>query len=155
MDVKFYCINDNINSFIYDFLNKIINKNNQKILLYSSSLDKLKKFDEYLWISGNNSDFLPHCILDNTNNTTNDEKLLLTNETLNSKNIDSLVLSSFIDNTNFLNSFKNIYYIFTKSNDTSVEQARKSLNFFKQLNYNIIINNKDNTTKQWKIVYNF
>ena len=64
LEVNFYSISEDVSAFIYSLLYQMNSKSNQSILLYSTSMEKLKKFDEYLWISGGNADFLPHSIFD-------------------------------------------------------------------------------------------
>ncbi|MBO4956928.1 MAG: DNA polymerase III subunit chi [Rickettsiales bacterium] len=153
LEVNFYSISEDVSAFIYSLLYQMNSKSNQSILLYSTSMEKLKKFDEYLWISGGNADFLPHSIFDK--DFKNNDKLLLSNELINSNNADCLLLSSFVDDADFLKSFKKIYYIFTKLSDPSVRQARSSLKLFKDLNCNIIINEKDALTKKWTVLEEF
>lgn len=150
IDVNFYCVNEDINNFIFNLLNQIIYKSNKGILLYSASVDKIKKFDEYLWTAGNDYDFLPHSVY--ADNKLNDDRFLLSNKSENSNNADNLILSSYIDNKIFLNSFNKILYVFTTMNNISVQQAKNSLNLFESMNYNIKINKKDNIKNNWSVV---
>ena len=147
--VNFYCVNDDINNFIYMFLNKLIERDESNIMLYSNSIDKIKKFDESLWMLGNDCDFLPHLIYNEKCD--NNVKLLLTNELLNVNKSDFLILSSFVDNIEFLNSFKKIFYIYTKLSNLSYEQAKKSFEFYKQLKYDVNINIKNCVTGKWVV----
>lgn len=153
MNVNFYCINNDIMSFIIDFISKFVNKNNEKLLLYSTSMEKIKKFDESLWVDCKDYDFLPHSIFDKNKKINEHEKLLLSTELINDNKCNNLLLSSFVDDVNFLKFFNKVFYIFTKLNNKSVEQARNSLNFFKTLDCNITINEK--TKNSWTVIDSF
>ena len=149
LEVNFYSISEDISSFIYNLLYQIYDKSDKKVLLYSTSMDKLKKLDEFLWISGKDSDFLPHSIFEKGSK--NNCRLLLTNEIENSNQADCLLLSSFVDNVEFLKSFKKIYYVFSKLNAESWKQAKSSFGLFEKIGCKIIVNEKS-VGGRWGVV---
>lgn len=150
LEVNFYSISEDVSSFIYNLLYQIYDKSDKKVLLYSTSMEKLKKLDEYLWISGKDSDFLPHSIFEKGNK--NDGRLLLSNEVENSNQADCLLLSSFVDNVDFLKSFKKVYYVFTKLNAESWRQAKNSFVLFEKIGCKIVVNEKGAGGKGWSVV---
>lgn len=150
LEVNFYSISEDVSSFIYNLLYQIYDKSDKKVLLYSTSMEKLKKLDEYLWISGKDSDFLPHSIFEKGNK--NDGRLLLSNEVENSNQADCLLLSSFVDNVDFLKSFKKVYYVFTKLNAESWRQAKNSFVLFEKIGCKIVVNEKGVGGKGWSVV---
>lgn len=149
LEVNFYSISEDISNFIYNLLYQIYDKSDKKVLLYSTSVEKLKKLNESLWTSGKDSDFLPHSIF--KKGSKNDGRLLLTNEIENSNQADCLLLSSFVNNVEFLKSFKKIYYVFTKLNMESLKQAKNSFELFEKNGCNIVINEKG-ANGSWNII---
>lgn len=123
--VNFYCINESISDFIYDLLNQLVMKNDKRVFLYSNSMEKLEKLNDFLWQSGKSCDFLPHSLVTDKDKT---DKLLLSDKLENSYNQEYLLLSTFVDDMNFLKSFEKIFYIFKSNN---VEEAKKIANFLK------------------------
>ncbi|MDR2077546.1 MAG: DNA polymerase III subunit chi [Rickettsiales bacterium] len=142
-EINFYCVDGDVNLFIYNFLNQLIHKNGKKVLLYSNSLEKLKKLDEILWeIGKNGTDFLPHSVYSDKNNQYKYEKLLLCNKPINFNQANYLLLSNFVDDCNFINYFEKIFYIYTSSSEKNLEQARKSLEGYQDLDYKTTVNVK-------------
>lgn len=146
-EIVFYSIDIDINSFLFNFFNQLIFKNEKNILLYSDSLDKLKKMDIVLWELGKDIDFLPHSIFNEKNEFQKYERLLLTNKFINFNEADYLILSKFLDNSEFINCFEKVFYVFTNLNSKSIEQARMNFEKYKKLDYKVILNAKDNNGK--------
>ena len=139
-----------IKSFLYNLLYQIYDKSDKKVLLYSTSMEKLKKLDEYLWTAGKDSDFLPHSVFEKENK--NDGRLLLSNSIINSNQADCLLLSSFVDNEDFLKSFKKVYYVFTKLNAESWKQAKSSFVLFEKIGCKIVVNEKGAGGNGWSVI---
>ena len=132
--VNFYCINESIPDFIYDLLYQLVVKNNKKVLLYSNSIDKLEKLNNFLWETGKDSDFLPHSLITDD---IIDNKLILSNKLENNYNQDCLFLSNFIDDKGFLSTFEKIFYIFKQNNKEEVKniiETCKNYNFDTNIN---------------------
>ena len=123
--INFYCINESISDFIYNLLYQLVMKNDKKVLIYSNSYEKLEKLNVFLWQAGKSSDFLPHSLITDKDIT---DKLLLSDKLENKYNQEYLLLSTFVDNMDFLKSFEKIFYIFKKDN---LEEAKKIANFLK------------------------
>lgn len=134
--VNFYCINESIPNFIYDLLYQLVVKNNKKVLLYSGSLDKLEKLNNFLWEAGKDYEFLPHSLI--TDDIV-DDKLILSNKLENKYNQDCLFLSNFVDDKNFLETFEKIFYIFKQENK---EEVKNIIGICNKYNFEININLK-------------
>ena len=136
--INFYCINESISDFIYDLLYQLVMKNNKKVLLYSSSYEKLEKLNTFLWQAGKSSDFLPHSLITDKDIT---DKLILSDRLENIHNQEYLLLSTFVDDIEFLKSFEKIFYIFKKNN---IEEAKKIANFLENfpLQINLKVDNR-------------
>lgn len=142
-EIIFYSIDSDINLFLFNFFNQLIFKNKKNILLYSNSLDKLKKMDAVLWELGKDTDFLPHSIFNEKNEFQKYERLLLTDKFVNFNKADYLILSKFLDNFEFINCFEKVFYVFTSLNPKSIEQAKINFEKYKKSDYRVILNAKD------------
>lgn len=142
--INFYCINESISNFIYDLLYQLVMKNDKKVLLYSNSYEKLEKLNSFLWQAGKSSDFLPHSLITDDDIT---DKLLLSDKLENKYNQECLLLSTFVDDIDFLKSFEKIFYIFKKDN---IEEAKRIADFLKDfpLKINLKVEGK------WTVVSN-
>ena len=126
--VYFYCITGDVNEFLYSLLEQIIS-HNEKIIIYSTSEEKMQKLDSDLWTKKKVS-FIPHLLY-------NDEKaeevpILISNVKENKYNFDYLLTTSFIDDEIFLNSFKRIYYIYFYNIEKTINDAEKFFLKYKQ-----------------------
>lgn len=141
-EIIFYCIDFDINRFLFDFFKQLIFKNNKSIFLYSNSAEKLKKLDKILWDLCDDTDFLPHSIYDPKNEYQKYERLLLSNKLLNFNSAKYLLISDFLDNFDFINIFEKVFYVYTDINSSSLERAKTSFNNYKNLNYKVALNVK-------------
>ena len=141
-EIIFYCIDSDINKFLFNFFKQLIFMNNKKILLYSNSADKLKKLDKILWDFCENTDFLPHSIYDPKNESKKYERLLLSNELLNFNSADYLLISNFLDNFDFIDVFEKVFYVFTNANKNSVNQAKSAFDEYDKMEYKMTLNTK-------------
>ena len=114
---------------------------------------KLKKLDKILWDFCENTDFLPHSIYDPKNESKKYERLLLSNELLNFNSADYLLISSFLDNLDFINNFEKVFYVYTNLNKGSLENAKTSFDSYKNLNYKLTLNTKINN--KWESCNDF
>ena len=129
--INFYCIDESISDFTYNLLYQLVVKNNKKVFLYSNSMEKLEKLNTFLWQTGKSSDFLPHSLITDKNLT---DKLLLSNQLNNKYKQEYLLLSTFIEDRDFLSSFDKIFYIFKKNN---INEAKKISDFLKDFQIQI------------------
>lgn len=141
-EINFYCIEEDINPFLYTFLSKII-ANNKKAIIYSDNEEKMKKLDDTLWTM-KKTDFLPHLLY--TDKGAEDTPILLSNTKENEYNANYLLISSYLNDTEFLNKFEKIFYIFTPSNKISLKEKEKAYNEYKK-DYSIKTLKKDNNGK--------
>ena len=47
-EINFYCIEEDINGFLYNFLSKLVEKN-KRVFIYSENMEKMEKLDNILW----------------------------------------------------------------------------------------------------------
>ena len=111
-----------INLFSSDSLTK---KQQKEVVTSDNKDEKLEKLNTFLWQAGKSSDFLPHSLITDKDIT---DKLLLSDKLENKYNQEYLLLSTFVDDMDFLKSFEKIFYIFKKDN---LEEAKKIANFLK------------------------
>lgn len=152
-EIVFYCIDSDINKFLFSFFNQLVFKNNKKVFLYSNSADKLKKLDQILWDLCRDTDFLPHSIYNSKNESQKYERLLLSDKFLNFNSADYLLISSFLDNLDFINNFEKVFYVYTNLNKGSLENAKTSFDSYKNLNYKLTLNTKINN--KWESCNDF
>jgi DNA polymerase IIIc chi subunit len=146
--VNFYRVAGDVNLFLYNFLDQLVYKNGKKILLYSDSLEKLKKLDDKLWeIGKNGANFLAHSLYSDKNSQCKYEKVLLCDKFVNFNQANYLLISNFVNNCSFLNHFEKVFYIYTNSSVKNLEQAKKSLEGYQDLDYEITINTRDESGK--------
>jgi len=127
MEINFYCISDNINFFLYKFLLQLIEKE-KRIVIYSESADKINKLDEMLWTL-NQNDFLPHGTKQDGH--AEHHPLYLTYEKENPNNSEFLLISNFLEDINYMQKFKKIFYIFTDTNIKSFQNAKTNWETYK------------------------
>lgn len=139
-EVIFYCIDSDINRFLFNFLNQLVFKNSKKVFLYSNSAEKLKNLDKILWDLCEESEFLPHSVYNSKNESQKYERLLLSNELLNFNSANYLLISNFLNNFDFINGFEKLFYVYSRTNKNSLEQAKISFDNYKNLNYNVTLN---------------
>lgn len=139
-EVIFYCIDSDINRFLFNFLNQLVFKNSKKVFLYSNSVEKLKNLDKILWDLCEESEFLPHSVYNSKNESQKYERLLLSNELLNFNSANYLLISNFLNNFDFINGFEKLFYVYSRTNKNSLEQAKISFDNYKNLNYNVTLN---------------
>ena len=149
-EINFYCIEEEVNSFLFSFLLRLT-KSNKKVVIYSENMDKIEKLDSMLWCM-TKTDFLPHLL--DTESGAEDTPVLITNYLRNKNNADFLLISNFIDNNEFFEKFEKIFYVFTVSNMTSLELAENSWKKNKKNGYNLKFLRKDDNGK-WVESKNF
>lgn len=142
-EVIFYCIDSDINRFLFNFLNQLVFKNGKKVFLYSNSAEKLKNLDKMLWDLCEESEFLPHSVYNSKNVSQKYERLLLSNELVNFNSANYLLISSFLDNFDFVNGFEKLFYVYSRMNKNSFGQAKISFDNYKNLNYGVTLNVKN------------
>ncbi|MDR2777843.1 MAG: DNA polymerase III subunit chi [Rickettsiales bacterium] len=150
-EIGFYSVEGNMNSFLHSFFSQLVYKNGKKVLLYSSSTEKLKDLDRILWENCGGADFLCHSIYSAKNSQGRYEKLLLSSESVNFNEADYLVMSTFIDKGEFLESFDKGFYLYAASNEESIERARSSRKRYDEFGYSTIIYVKGDDGR-WKTV---
>ena len=139
-EIIFYCIDSDVNRFLFNFLNQLIFKNGKKVFLYSNSAEKLKNLDKMLWDLCEESEFLPHSVYNSKNESQKYERLLLSDELLNFNSANYLLISTFLDNFGFINGFEKLFYVYSRMSKNSVDQARISFDNYKNLNYKVSLN---------------
>lgn len=142
-EVIFYCIDSDINRFLFNFLSQLVFKNGKKVFLYSNSAEKLKNLDKMLWDLCGESEFLPHSVYNSKNVSQKYERLLLSNELLNFNSANYLLISSFLDNFDFINGFEKLFYVYSRMNKNSLDQAKISFDNYKNSNYGVTLNVKN------------
>jgi DNA polymerase III subunit chi len=105
MEINFYCINNDINNFLYKFLLQLVTKE-KRVIIYSESKEKICKLDEMFWLLGH-SDFLPHGI--KKDGYIEHHPLYLTHEKENPNNSEFLLISNFLDDIDYLQKFKKFF----------------------------------------------
>lgn len=131
MEINFYCISNDINRFLYQFLLQLVEKE-KRVIIYSESEEKVKALDDTLWRLGHNK-FLPHGI--KKDGYIEHHPLYLTNEKENPNNAEFLLISNYLDDTEYMQKFGKIFYVFTDTNIKSFENAKKNWNAYKDNNF--------------------
>lgn len=152
MEIIFYCINSDINLFLFQFIYQLVNKNSKKILLLSNSETAIEKLDDLFWENCKDTMFLSHSVY-NKNNKNDECSLLLTTEEVNANNANFLVISKFLNN-DFIKNFEKVFFVFTNSNQNSLNKAKEAYNEYKKYDYNIKIISKA-IDGNWKEFTNF
>jgi DNA polymerase IIIc chi subunit len=142
--INFYCVDGDINGFLYIFLQKLVEKNN-KILMYSTNQEKALVLDKYLW-SFRQLDFLPHLL--STDKGADKTPIVITNNFNNVNNANVLMITDFLDNYTFLEKFEKVIYIFTSSQEM-FERTKEIWHKYKD--FERVLYRKDNENKWQKI----
>ena len=142
-EINFYCIEEEVNNFLYNFLSKLVDKN-KRVFIYSENNEKMEKLDNALWTM-KKIDFLPHLLYNDEG--VEDTPIMISNKKDNKNNSNFILISSYFDDINFLNSFEKIFYIFSPINQTIIEYTKNSWNKYKEQNFNLKLFKKDNTGK--------
>jgi DNA polymerase IIIc chi subunit len=121
--INFYCVDEDMNEFLYTFLTSLYNKNN-KILIYSTNEEKMLKLDVYLWTT-KQLEFLPHLLA--RENKAKDTPIVITNKLDNINNSNVLLITGYLDSTDFLKQFEKIIYL-SPSNQDVVEKTKEVWN---------------------------
>jgi DNA polymerase IIIc chi subunit len=153
--MNFYCVDSDSATFLYNFLGQLLSRFKKKILLYSTSAEKLKKLDDFLWKAGGRTGFLPHSIYPGSMEHQTHEKLLLTSRRQNFNRADYLIISSFVDDKNFLKNFHQIFYICGKVGSETFQQAKINAQKYAALGYSITVNIKDSSGNIWIVQNSF
>lgn len=132
-EINFYCIEEDTNSFIYNFLSKLIDKG-KRVLIYSENPDKIKNLDDMLW-SIKKTGFLPHLLA----NEKGSEKtpVVISNTKENKNNANFLLISTFMNDEKFLEGFEKTFYIFSPINSNMIAEAEKNWNEYKKMGFNL------------------
>lgn len=131
-EINFYCIEEDINTFLYIFLSKLIEKD-KKVIVYSESSEKIEKLDSILWTM-KKTGFLPHLLYDEKG--AENTPVLISNKKENKFNSNFLLISTFVDDINFLNSFEKTFYIFSPMNQNLMNETEKKWNEYRENGFN-------------------
>lgn len=142
-EINFYCIEEDVNLFLFSLLSKLID-NGKKIIVYSESQEKMEKLDSLLWTQKKTS-FLPHLIQGEKGDTLT--PILISNVKENKNNANFLLISNFIDDENFFSNFEKIFYMYSPINSTLINEVENNWNKYKNLGYNLKLLKKDLTGK--------
>ncbi|MDR1495048.1 MAG: DNA polymerase III subunit chi [Rickettsiales bacterium] len=142
-EIGFYYIDEDVNVFLHSFLSQLVYRNGKKVLLYSSSIEKLKNLDKILWKMCGQADFLCHSIYDEKNGQAKHEKILLSSKFINSNGADYLIMSNFVDRGDFMDSFEKGFYLCASLSRESVERAKKSQQKYNELGYSTVVRMRD------------
>lgn len=144
--INFYCIEEDINQFLYTFLTNVVVENKKKVIIYSEHQDKIDKLDDTLWTI-KKTGFLPHLKIDEKG--FEETPLLISNKLENPINADFLLISNFLDNKEFLNNFDKIFYIFSPMSQQLIDYAKNSWEKYKNIGFELNFIKKDSSNK-WK-----
>ncbi|MDD2839959.1 MAG: DNA polymerase III subunit chi [Rickettsiales bacterium] len=139
ININFYCIEEDINQFLYSFLTKL-SENQKKVIIYSENQEKIDKLDGLLWTMKKTA-FLPH--LKNTDKGWEKTPLLITNEKENKINANFLLISNFLDDDEFLKQFEKTFYIFSPINQNMIIEAENNWKKYLKKEYNLGYLKKD------------
>jgi len=142
-EINFYCIEEDANIFLYTFLSKLVEKG-KKVIIYSENQEKITKLDDTLW-NIKKTGFLPHLLYDEFG--AEETPVLISNLKENRYNSDFLLVSTFVNDIDFLDSFQKIFYIFSPVNPHSVDEVEKIWNSYKELGFNIKLFKKSQVGK--------
>lgn len=143
-EINFYCIEEDGNSFLYTFLSKLIEKG-KKVVVYSENQEKIAKLDDTLWTI-KKTGFLPHLLYNESG--AKDTPVLISNTKENKYSSNFLLISTFVNDTNFLDSFEKTFYIFSPINQHSIDEAEKNWKYYKEQGFNLKIFRK-NASGKW------
>lgn len=142
-EINFYCIEEDINIFIYQFLAKLIEKD-KKVIVYSENPEKAQKLDDMLW-NIKKTGFLPHLLA----NEKGAEKtpILISNTKENKNHADFLLISTFLDEKEFLSGFEKIFYIFSPINSKVISDTEKNWDDYNKMGFNLKLLRKNKEGK--------
>lgn len=143
-EINFYCIEEDGNQFIYTFLSKLIEKG-KKVIVYSENQEKIAKLDDTLWTM-KKTDFLPHLLYNEQG--AEETPVLISNVKENKYNSNFLLISTFVDDVNFLDSFEKTFYMFSPMNQRLIDEAKKNWNYYKERGFNLKVFRK-NAAGKW------
>ncbi|HSQ97937.1 MAG TPA: DNA polymerase III subunit chi [Rickettsiales bacterium] len=138
-NINFYCIEEDINQFLYSFLTKLVDSQ-KKVIIYSENQEKMDKLDELLWTMKKTA-FLPH--LKHTDKGWDRTPLLISNQKENKINAHFLLISNFLDDDIFLKQFEKTFYIFSPVNQNLLNEAEDNWNKYSSKKYNLNFLKKD------------
>ncbi len=139
ININFYCVEEDINQFLYSFLTKLF-ESQKKVIIYSENQEKINKLDDMLWMIKKTA-FLPH--LKTADKGWEKTPILISNEKENKINANFLLISNFLDNEEFLQKFEKVFYIFSPINQNLVEEAEKNWQTYLSKKYNLSYFRKD------------
>ena len=149
-EINFYCIEDEVNAFLYSFLSKLIEKG-KRVMIYSESPEKMERLDGMLW-SIKKVGFLPHLLYNE--NGAQDTPVVISNEKDNRNNANFLLISTFLDDDKFLDNFEKTFYVFSPANLHLIDEAEKNWEKYKKMNFNTKLFRKSQDGK-WTEFENF
>lgn len=142
-EINFYCIEEDINSFLYNFLSGIINQN-KRVMIFSENQEKMIKLDDTLWTM-KKTGFLPHLLF--SDNGADRTPIIISNNKKNINNSNFILISNFLDDVEFLNTFEKVFYIFSPINKALLQETKNSWNKYKQMNFETKIYKKNSNGK--------
>lgn len=149
-EINFYCIEEEVNNFLYNFLSKLVDKGN-RIFIYSEKAEKMEKLDNALWTM-KKVEFLPHLLYNDEG--VEETPIIISNQKENKNNSNFILISSYFDDTEFLNSFEKVFYIFSPINSNIIEYTKNSWLKYKKENFDLKLLKKDSSGK-WEISNEF
>lgn len=149
-EINFYCIEEEVNNFLYNFLSKLVDKE-KRVFIYSENSEKMEKLDNTLWTM-KKIDFLPHLLYSDEG--VEDTPIMISNKKENKNNSNFILISSYFDDIDFLNSFEKIFYIFSPVSQTIIEYTKNSWDKYKNQNFNLNLLKKDSSGK-WQTYSEF
>jgi DNA polymerase IIIc chi subunit len=139
-EINFYCIEEDFNLFLYSFLFKLIN-NDKRVLIYIDSQDnKIENLNSFLW-SHRKTDFLPHLL--DTDKGAKETPIVISKNKINKNNADFLLITDFIDDKDFLDSFEKIFYLYSPINIKIRENSKNVWENYKKMDYELVFLKKD------------
>lgn len=149
-EINFYCVEEEVNNFLYNFLSKLVDKGN-RIFIYSENTEKMEKLDNALWTI-KKVEFLPHLLYNDKG--AEETLIIISNQKENKNNSNFILISSYFDDLEFLNSFEKIFYIFSPINQNIIEYTKNSWLKYKKENFDLKLLKKDSSGK-WEISNEF
>lgn len=142
-EINFYCIKEDANVFLYSFLSKLIEKD-KRVIIYSENQEKIKKLDDTLW-NMKKVGFLPHLI--ENEKFAEQTPIVLSNKKENKNNANFLLISTFLNDFEYLSQFEKIFYIFSPINNEIIENTLKAWNIYRENNFSTKLLEKNNEGK--------
>lgn len=142
-EINFYCIEEDINVFLYSFLFKLIEKG-KRVIVYSESPEKMERIDNMLW-NIKKVGFLPHLLYNE--NGAEDTPIIISNVKDNKNNANFLLITTFMDDDKFLNNFEKTFYIFSPTSSNLIEETQKNWEKYKKMEFSTKLFRKSQTGK--------